>query len=101
MEIGIYIEFISLILGIVGLIYIFGVMKLVDHNMYKGWNLILLAYIFFILAKLSRVLEYADVIDFRGYNGILGVLFIIFATMGIIYFNKETLRVLERRRKRK
>ena len=99
MGIEIYLETLSLVLGLIGLIYVFGVMRTVNHTLYKGWNLILLAYIFFILAKLGRILEYANIVNLGWYKGIPSIFFIIFATLGVIYFSKETMKILIRKRK--
>ena len=97
--IDIYIEIISLIIGIIGLLYVFGIMEVVDHKLYYGWRLIFIAYIFFILGKIIRILEYAKILDATNYRAIPGLLFIISATIGIIYFNRKIMKILIKKRK--
>ena len=96
--IDIYIEFISLIVGIIGLLYIFRSMRIIDHKLFYAWRFIFIAYIFFILGKIIRILEYAKIIDTTGYKAIPGLLFIVSATIGMIYFNKEIMKLLIRKK---
>jgi|SRR3989344_6973113 len=98
MTIDFYVEIVSLVFGLLGLIYVFGGIKLADHKLYIGWRLIFVAYIFFILDRLGRLLEYANILNLTDYKSISGALFIVFATLGVIYFNKEITRVLKRKK---
>ena len=99
--IGFYIEVLSLLCGIIGLLYIYGTMNLVNQRMRYGWRFIFIAYIFFIIAKGMRAIEYTKMIDFTIYKTIPGLLFIIFSTIGVIYFSKETMHILKKINRKK
>ena len=89
MAFEVIIEFISLIIGLIAIIYIFGNIKLVDRGFDKIWKWIFLAFILFILGKVIRILDLIDIIDASSYKSVSGLLFIVVLAIGIIKFNKE------------
>lgn len=96
----IFIEIISLIIGLIGLFYIFMGTKLVNHKLYFATRLIVWSYIFFILGKLIRILDYSGFIDATYYKAIPGVLFIICLTIAMWYLNKEFNFIIHHKKKK-
>ena len=97
----IFIEIISLIIGLIGIFYVFMGTKLVDHKLYFAGRLFLWSYIFFILGKLIRILDYSNFIDSTYYRAIPGALFIICLTIAMWYLNKEFNKMVIHRPKQK
>jgi hypothetical protein len=93
------VEIISLIVGLIGILYITLSTKLVDHKLYYAGRLILLSYIIFILLQLIKLLGYLGMMDVTYYKSIGELLFIVFLTLAIIYLNKEFKYVLHHKRK--
>lgn len=101
MHIEVITEFVSLVLGFVAIIYIFGITKLVNHGLGVIWKLILLSYTFFILAELTRILDILGLINAKDYKAIGGVLFIAFFTIAIIKFNRQLRCICDNKNKKK
>ncbi|MBS3134782.1 hypothetical protein J4406_00190, partial [Candidatus Woesearchaeota archaeon] len=68
--------------------------------LYFAGRLFLWSYIFFILGKLIRILDYSNVIDATYYRAIPGALFIICLTIAMWYLNKEFNLIVRRKNKK-
>lgn len=96
---NIFAELIILLIALIGIIYIYGCMKLVDHRLYYGWRFIFWAYILFILCKLVSILCYTKFPNIGDYALIGEILFIILLTIAMISFNKELRSVVNHKKK--
>lgn len=96
---NIFVELIILLIALVGITYIYGCIKLVDHKLYYGWRFIFWAYILFILIRLIKIFGYTKLPNIGDYALIGEIIFIILLTMAMITFNKELRSVVDHRKK--
>ena len=95
---NIFAELIILLISLIGIIYIYGCMKLVDHKLYYGWRFVFWAYILFILVRLIKIFGYNKNI---GYYVLIGeIFFILLLTIAMVTFNKELRNVVNHKRKK-
>ena len=90
-------ELIILLITLVGVVYIYGCIKLVDHKLYYGWRFVFWAYILFILVRLIKIFGYNKNV---GYYVLIGeILFIILLTIAMVTFNRELRSVINHKKK--
>ena len=95
---NIFAELIILLISLIGIIYIYGCMKLVDHKLYYGWRFVFWAYILFILVRLIKIFGYNKNI---GYYVLIGeIFFILLLTIAMVTFNRELRNVVNHKRKK-
>ena len=97
---NIFAELVILLITLIGVIYIYGCIKLVDHKLYYGWRFVFWAYILFILVKLIKIFGYTRTADIGYYTSIGEILFILLLTIAMVTFNRELRNVVNHRKKK-